>query len=125
MSLQWTLCNTRTGEIVLAGASLRASLFSRLIGLLFQPALNEGEGAIFVCPRQSRLGAAIHTLGMAFSIGVLWLDAQRVVVDARLAQPWRLAYLPKAPALYYVEAQPAILKRVKIGDELRIDEVKV
>jgi uncharacterized membrane protein (UPF0127 family) len=59
---------------------------------------------------------------MLFSIGVVWLDDGGRVVDAQLAKPWRPAYAPRAPAKYFIEANPSILQRVKIGDALRFDE---
>jgi uncharacterized membrane protein (UPF0127 family) len=61
-------------------------------------------------------------LFMLFSIGVVWLDASGLVVDKRLAKPWRLAYAPQKPAQYFLEAKPAILERVQIGDVLQFDE---
>jgi hypothetical protein len=44
------------------------------------------------------------------------------VVDAKLAKPWRLAYLPQKPAQYYIEGVPALLERVAVGDQLRFDQ---
>lgn len=117
------ITNARTNQVVLARVEYRTGFFSRFIGLQFGRKLEERAGAVFVCKSQSRLGSAIHTIGMRFCIGVLWLDKERRVVDMRLAKPGRLAYLPDSPAMYYVEADPSILSRVKIGDQLIFDEV--
>ena len=78
---------------------------------------------IFLCARPGRLTAAVHTLGFRFAIGVVWLDAELKVVDKKLALPGRFAHVPKAAAMYYLEANPAILDLTRIGDQLRIDEV--
>jgi uncharacterized membrane protein (UPF0127 family) len=59
---------------------------------------------------------------MFFSIAVIWLDKSGVVVDKKLAKPWRLSYASQAPAQYYIEARPSLLERVEIGMKLRFDE---
>jgi uncharacterized membrane protein (UPF0127 family) len=87
------------------------------------PRLSDDEGLLFVTRREGRSHTAIHMLFMRFAIGVVWVDAALRVVDTALAKPWRPAYAPRAPAQYYIEANPAILERVKIGDRLRFDEV--
>ncbi len=123
MSSQWTLINRRTNKTVIARASVCAGFFSRWRGLQFRQTLEENEALIFLCSRPGYITAAIHTLGMRYSIGIVWLDVSLRVVDLKLAKPWRLAYVPKAPAMYYVEANPAILDRVRIGDQLKLVEV--
>jgi uncharacterized membrane protein (UPF0127 family) len=56
------------------------------------------------------------------SIGVVWLDANGKVVDKVLAKPWRPYYAPRTKAQYFIEASPAILDKVEIGDRLTFDE---
>ncbi|MEO1441151.1 MAG: hypothetical protein AAFV33_12175, partial [Chloroflexota bacterium] len=58
-----------------------------------------------------------------FSIAVVWLDASGVVVDKKLAKPWRLAYVPQKPAQYFIEANVDLLERVEIGDVIQFNEV--
>jgi uncharacterized membrane protein (UPF0127 family) len=53
-----------------------------------------------------------------YPIAVLWLDAQRRVVDTALAKPFRPCYASRHPARYYVEGAPELLERVEVGDEL-------
>ena len=71
---------------------------------------------------ESRTNATIHMFFMFFSIGVIWLDAQRRVVDKRLAKPWQPVIAPRTPAQYYLEANPHVLARVELGDVLTFDE---
>jgi hypothetical protein len=59
---------------------------------------------------------------LVFSIGVVWLDKNSRVVDKQLAKPWRPMYTPKSPAQYYIEANPSVLDRVRVGSKLRFDE---
>ncbi len=120
---KWTIVeNARTQEITLARAKICASFFCRLRGLLFVSSLAEGEGAIFVLSKQTRVFAAVHTIGMRFSIGIIWLDKRRVVVDKAIASPRRFFYLPKASAKYYIESPPSALDRARIGDMLIFDK---
>jgi uncharacterized membrane protein (UPF0127 family) len=91
-------------------------------GLMFRFNLPDNEGLIFVRNRPSVANTTIHMFFCFFPIGVLWLDEKLQVVDARLARPWRPYYAPRVPAQYYIEARPAILERVSIGDQLRFDD---
>ncbi len=123
MSSYLSVLNLRTSQVIIARARVCAGFSSRLRGLLCQRSLSPGHGALFVCRRPGRLAAAIHTFGLRIAIGVIWLDAEGFVVDMRLAKPMRFAHVPKASAMYYLEANPEILNLARIGDQLRIDEV--
>lgn len=60
--------------------------------------------------------------GMLFPLGIVWIGAEHQVVDVVHARPWGI-YWPAAPALYILEASPAILDSVKVGDHLEfLDE---
>lgn len=122
--MSWrVLRNVQTGEIVLDRVRWCASFWCHLRGLQFVSHLPETEGLLFVTSAESKTNTAIHMFFMLFSIGVIWMDSGGKVVDVCLAKPWRPLYAPKAPAQYYLEANPSILQRVKIGDVLRFDEV--
>jgi uncharacterized membrane protein (UPF0127 family) len=116
------LRNAATGGIVLDRVRLCDTFWSRFRGLQLVRHLPDNEGLLFVSDSESRTNTTIHMLFMLFSIGVVWLDASGVVVDKRLAKPWRLAYAPQKPAQYFIEALPSILNRVQIGDRLNFDE---
>jgi uncharacterized membrane protein (UPF0127 family) len=55
-------------------------------------------------------------------LGVLWLDAERVVVDRIVAMPWRV-YWPIRAARYIVEGTPALLQSAAVGDQLSFYEI--
>jgi uncharacterized membrane protein (UPF0127 family) len=120
MSAFRTLRNAR-GEVLLARAKWCSSYWCRLRGLMFRRSLAEDEGLIFVYGRESVLETSIHMLFMAFPIAAIWLDAEGRVVDKALAKPWRLAYAPRRAAQYVIEARPALLERVQIGEKLTFD----
>lgn len=121
---QWrVLRKADTGEVVLAQAKWCASYWCHLRGLQFVLRLPPDQGVLFVTGHEGIAHTAIHMFFMFFSIGVIWLDASGKVVDKKLAKPWRPYYGSRAPARYYIEANPDILERVEIGDVLRFDEV--
>lgn len=124
MSAQWRILrNADTDKIVLARAKLCISFWCHFKGLQLVPRLPEDEGLLFVTKYEGKTHTAIHMFFMLFSIGVIWLDASGRVVDKKLAKPWRPAYASRAPAQYFIEANPSLLDRVEIGDRLRFDEV--
>jgi len=116
------LRNAETNQIVLARVRLCESFLCHLRGLQFVPRLPDDEGLLFVTKSESRTNTAIHMFFMFFSISVVWLDRDYVVVDKQLAKPWRPMYAPQRAAQYYLEALPQVLERVQIGDRLRFDE---
>ncbi len=99
-----------------------ASLWCHFRGLQFRFSLPDDEGLLFVRNSMSVSATAIHMFFCFFPIGVVWVDDQLRVVDAKLAKPWRPYYAAQAPAQYYLEARPLILDRVAVGDQLRFDE---
>ena len=121
---QWrVIVNSRSKEVILARAKTCAGFFCRMRGLLFTRSLAEGVGIVLHSGRNNRLSAAVHTIGMRYSIAIIWLDQEGIVIDQCCAKPWRIALVPKAPARYVIEAQPGLLDRAAIGDRLTFVEV--
>lgn len=73
--------------------------------------------------RDSRLEAAIHMLGVWFDLTVVWINADKQIVDVRLARSWRLMYVPKRPASYVLELPAERLNDFRVGDEVFFEEV--
>jgi len=109
------------GQTLLTKLKLCDTFWSRFRGLMLHAPLSEDEGLLFVFERENRMDSAIHMMFMRFAIAAVWLDSQGVVVDKALAKPWRLMYAPGKPAKYVIEAHPALLDRVMIGDRLTFD----
>ena len=112
------LKNEASNEILAQTVTRCDTFWKRLRGLMFRRSLAEGEVLLFVEKRESVAQTSIHMLFVFFPIAVVWLDGQRRVVDKALARPFRPYYAPSRPARYYVEGQPALLERVKVGDQL-------
>lgn len=124
MSVSWrVLRNVRSEQIVLRRVRWCDSFWCRFRGLQLVSDLPDDEGLFFVAGSESKANTTIHMFFMLFSIGVVWLDSSGKVVDKCLAKPWRPFYAPRSAAQYFIEAKPAILERVEIGDVLRFDEV--
>ena len=116
------LVNLTSGKQIAARVVTCDTFWSKLRGLMFRRSLDPGVAYVFVGRRESIAEATIHMFLVFFSIGVLWLDARRRVVDTVLARPFRPYYAPSAPAQYFVECAPAVLNQVQVGDEIAFGE---
>jgi hypothetical protein len=112
------LHNATRSHTIASDVKFCTTFLSRGLGLMCRRRIRENQAYIFVEPRESLTATAITMLFVFFPIGVIWLNSNRRVVDKTLALPWRLIYAPDRPARYYVEAHPAALERVEIGDML-------
>lgn len=112
----WVSVRLATGETLVPRARWCASFSARLRGMTFRRHLPANGGLILVERQDSRLATAIHMLFVFFDLAVVWANAQGVVVDRRLARPFRLFYAPRAPARYVLEAHPDLLIKVTVGD---------
>jgi uncharacterized membrane protein (UPF0127 family) len=121
MSRTHAIRRAGTGEIVLARATPADTFLKRWRGLMLRRRLAEDEGLLFTFRRESRGETAIHMFFVSFPIAAVWLDGQGVVVDAKLAKPWRPYYAPARPARYLIEAPPSLLERVTVGERLTFD----
>ncbi|MEP0762535.1 MAG: DUF192 domain-containing protein [Chloroflexota bacterium] len=122
MSQMRVVRRASTGEAVLARARWCQSFWCHFRGLMLRRPLPDDEGLLFVFRRASVSGAAIHMFFVFFPIAAVWLDDEGHVVGTALARPWRPYYAPAQPARYLIEARPALLDRVAVGDQLVFSE---
>jgi uncharacterized membrane protein (UPF0127 family) len=90
---------------------------------MFRPGIGIHEGVLLVERRDSRMDTAIHMLFMRFDIAVIWINHEKVVVDARLARKWQVAVTPARPARYVLEVHPELLPSFAIGEKVEISHV--
>jgi uncharacterized membrane protein (UPF0127 family) len=118
MARERVIFNETQDQVMLERGVWCANPWCHFRGLMLRPSLPDDKGLIFVYRRPSITQTTIHMFFCFFSIGVVWLDAQQRVVDAKLAKPWRPYYAPAKPAQYFIEARPHILEKVTVGDQL-------
>lgn len=90
---------------------------------MFRPSLSQEEGLLLVQNQESRLDAAIHMFFMGFDIAAIWLDAQKKVVDAKIARRWRPYYMPQAPAQFILEVSTFWIDHFNIGDQVDFEKI--
>ena len=116
------ILNADSGELLVERARWCDSFGSKLRGFTFRRSLAPGEGLVLVESSDSRVNSGITMLFCFMELGVVWVNGDGEVVDTTIARPWRLSYLPQAPARYAIEADPGIVERVSLGDRLKFLE---
>ncbi|MBN1287271.1 MAG: DUF192 domain-containing protein [Anaerolineae bacterium] len=110
--------SAETGAVLLKRVRWCSSFWCRFRGLQLRAPLPPDEGLLIAFGGASIAGSSIHMFFMRFAIAAVWLDGEFRVVGAALAKPWRPYYAAGAPAQYVLEAMPALLERVKVGDRV-------
>lgn len=118
MSARYVSLRRQDGTALPLRVRLCDTFLCRLRGLTFRRSWPQDEGLLFVESVESRMATSIHMFFVFFSIAVVWLDRDQVVVDKTLARPFRPYYAPQAPAQFFVEGHPSLLERVSIGHRL-------
>jgi uncharacterized membrane protein (UPF0127 family) len=113
--------NLTGGQVIATKVKWCNNFLSKSRGLMFRRAIGEDEALIFSEAKESISLTSIHMFFVFFPIAVIWLDAEKKVVDKKLALPFRPYYAPQRPAQYYVEGHPNILDKVQIGDRLELE----
>ncbi len=103
--------NTTLGkEVQVAG-----TFFMRLKGLLGKKELKAGEG-LFITPCRG-----VHSLGMRFSVDVVYVNAMGKVVHLQSLSPWKVAkFLRESKAVLELPLGTIQKTRTELGDELNL-----
>ncbi len=99
-------------------AGFCSSFFCRLKGLMFRTKIPYDWGLLLVQPSESRVDSSIHMLTVNFDLGIVWINMAGEVVDLAVAKKWIGIKMPKVPAKYILEVDPAWLDEFKIGDKI-------
>jgi uncharacterized membrane protein (UPF0127 family) len=111
--------DVQTGLTIANRVTIAATRAQRAIGLLGRTHLEPGE-ALWITPCHG-----VHTCFMRFSIDILALDQDGVVVDAvSMLKPWRFR-LPQPGAFSVLELPAGTLLsvRTKLGHHIKIDDL--
>jgi uncharacterized membrane protein (UPF0127 family) len=107
-------CNNRviTEKVVVAD-----SMLSKTLGLMFRTRF---EGAmVFVLDREIRFGASMHMLLVFLSLDMVFLDADKKVVDIRRnVLPFTPWIMPKKAAKYVIEMPAGKASGMREGDQM-------
>lgn len=110
--------DVETGLIMANRVTVASRRIDRAVGLLGRTRLEVGE-ALWITPCHG-----VHTWFMRFSIDVIAMDADGVIVDAvSVLKPWRMR-LPKPGACSVLELPAGTLlnAQTKIGHRIAIQE---
>ncbi len=112
------LFNSTTQKKIIGKVRVAADFFGNLKGLMFERQENFDYALIFGLPVETRLGASVHMMFVFFPIDIVFLDAQKKVVDKATLRPWMLNYTPQTAAKYFVEMPLGTGAGTKIGDRV-------
>jgi uncharacterized membrane protein (UPF0127 family) len=113
------IIHVESGEVLIPQARWCDSFSSKLRGFTFNRQLGAQDGLVLVESSDNRVNTAIHMLFVFFDLGIVWVNGAGEVVGKVVAKPWRLSYVPPAPARYVIEGQPALVNRVQVGDHIQ------
>ncbi len=116
------IIHVESGETLIPQARWCDGFGSKLRGFTFWRTLGPQDGLVLVEAKDNRVNTAIHMLFVFFDLGVIWVNDAGEVVGTVVAQPWRLSYMPPAPARYVIEGQPELVERVQVGDHIKFVE---
>lgn len=111
------MIRTEDGEVVARDHGVADSFLSRARGMMFRRSFPEGEALVFEFSSERRVG--IHMLFVAFSLDVVFLDKDGVVVSVRTLRPW-IGYASESAATV-VELPEGAAEGVEEGDRLLIE----
>jgi uncharacterized membrane protein (UPF0127 family) len=109
------------GATLLQHVAWCASFGSKLRGLMFRRSIGADEGLVLAENRSSIAATSIHMFFVPFDIAAIWLDDDRRVVHTALAKAWHPYYASPKAARYVLEGPPALLGRVTVGEQLRLE----
>jgi uncharacterized membrane protein (UPF0127 family) len=112
--------DVETGLIMANRVTIASRRLERAVGLLGRSHLETGE-ALLITPCHG-----VHTWFMRFSIDVIAMDADGVVIDAvSMLKPWRMR-LPRPGACSVLELPAGTLLNAstKVGHRIQIQEWK-
>ena len=109
----------KDGQIIAEEVSIADSFFARMTGLLLHRELPESQGMLIIPCKQ------VHTLGMKFSIDVVFLSEENQVLGiCDSMSPGKISgYIRKAARVLELKAGVAEKNAIKINDHLVMESI--
>ena len=99
--------------VPLLAVTVADCFFARLVGYLRFRKAPTNHAMLF--PRCR----AVHTLGMAFAIDLVWLDETgKVIAQTESLKPWRFAHCPKAAMALEMPASSIASKGIRLHQKM-------
>ncbi|MFA5745497.1 MAG: DUF192 domain-containing protein [archaeon] len=95
--------NITKNKIIIKDHKIADTIFSRGLGLMFSRKSDFNYGLIFDLERETRIGASIHMYFVFFPINIVFLDAQKRIVDIKLGLKPFKTITPKSKCRYVIE----------------------
>ena len=117
MTQHFVARDVENGAIVANRVTVASRRLERAVGLLGRSHLEAGE-ALWITPCHG-----VHTCFMRFTIDVIAMDADGVIVDAvSMLKPWRMRLpRPGAHSVLELPAGTLLASPVKVGHRLQIE----
>ncbi len=112
------LFNSTSKKKIIDDARLASGFWGNFRGLMFEREENFDYALVFELPLETRLGASVHMMFVFFPIDIVFLNAQKKVVDKATLRPWALNYTPRVPAKYFVEMPLGCARKINIGNSI-------
>ncbi|MGI6119136.1 MAG: DUF192 domain-containing protein [Desulfosporosinus sp.] len=111
----------KNGIIIADQVSIADSFFKRLIGLLKHQSLATSAGILLSPCKQ------VHTIGMNFSIDVIFLSVDDQIVHIEYSMPpGKISkYVRSAARVLEVQAGLVLIQELKLGDQVHIEILRV
>jgi uncharacterized membrane protein (UPF0127 family) len=110
------MIRTEDGEVLAEEHGVADSFVSRAVGVMFRSSF-PGDALVFEFSRERRVG--IHMVFVLFSIDVVFLDDEGVVVSKKTLRPW-IGYASER-ASTVVEMPAGEAEGIEEGDRLVVE----
>ncbi len=95
------------------------NIFLRSKGLRFAKRLKTGQALVMASAKEDKLESIVDTFFVFSFIDVVWLNAEKEVVDVKHnVRPFTAFVVPEKPAKYIVELARDAAKNIRLGDKI-------
>ncbi len=113
-----SLKNITTNQTIIEQVRIARTPWKKAIGLMFSRKKNHTFALVFSFPVENRIISSVHMLFVFYSIDILFLNKEKIVVDKTTLKPFTLNYTPKKAAKHFIEIPIGLNKKISIGDKI-------
>ena len=110
--------NSTMDKMLIPNVMMAIKEVDKQLGFQFWPELLTGDAILFFFDKEDI--RTMHMHNVAFPLLMVWIDANRKILNMFVAQPSdSQLYSSKIPSQYCLECHPALLSRLQLGDQLK------